>query len=164
MKKILIISLVILTAFAFAGCDKQAENPSIPENQQTIEADLFEVRDKIINDLSISDAILIESADLFDLYGISEDMLLQSASFVTMDGTFPHEIVMTQGKDSKTADTIESALSTRLSEVLLQSKSYDAENYALAQECKVVRKGEFVSIFLSPLQNDMLSVYNEFIK
>ncbi len=162
MKKFLIISLAIFLAFTFSGCE--SNNPATAENQPEINVDLTAVRDEITNTLSIQDAILIESADLLDLYGISEDILLQSASFVTMDGTFPHEIVMTQGKDSSCADKIEQSLTARLSEVLLQSKSYDAENYALAQECKVIRTGNFVSIFLSPLQNDMLSVYQEFVK
>lgn len=142
----------------------EPELKSESEQGNTGSVNLSEVRSEIISKVSISDAMLIETSAMAKLYGVSESDVKQSAGFVTMSGTFPHEIIMIEAVDSSSADDIANALSKKLNEVLNQSKSYDAKNYELAQQCRVNRKGNYVSLFLSPDHEAMLSVYNSYIK
>ena len=144
--------------------DTEPELKSESEQGNTESVNLSEVRSDIITKAGIADAMLIETSAMAKLYGISESGVKQSAGFVTMSGTFPHEIIMIEAVDSSSADDIENALSKKLNEVLNQSKSYDAKNYELAQQCRVNRKGNYVSLFLSPDYEAMLSVYNSYIK
>ena len=100
----------------------------------------------------------VSSSRLLDLYGIQESDLAQSASFVTMSGTFPHEIVMTEAKDAAAASRIANSLQNRLNEVLNQSETYDAETYALAQKCSVDTDGLVVSLLLTPDRDAMRKI------
>jgi len=46
---------------------------------------------------------------------------------------------------------------------MVQSKSYDAENYKLAQQCKVSVKGNFVTLFLSPDHAQIQTILDKYI-
>lgn len=127
-------------------------------------ANLSEVRTAILNACGITDQMMLETDALTRLYGIDASKVKQSASFVTMSGTFPHEIIMVEATDASAADAIAGQLQNRLSEVLNQSKSYDAHNYALAQQCRVVKNGNYISLFLSPEREKMSGVYSGYIK
>lgn len=126
--------------------------------------DLNAVREAILKECSITDAMMLETDALTRLYSVDASKVKQSASFVTMSGTFPHEIIMVEAIDEGAATEIASLLQNRLSEVMVQSQSYDAKNYALAQKCEVLRKGNFVSLFLSPEFEKMTVVYDSYIK
>lgn len=81
-----------------------------------------------------------------------------------MDGVFPDEIVMIKATDADAAKRIEEKLNKRLEEVKVQSESYDAENYALAQECKVIKEGNYVALFLSAKHADMEKIFQDAAK
>ncbi len=139
------------------------ENRETPKRQETA-VSLANVRSKMMSECGISDAMPIETSGLANLYGIQPSQVKQSAGFVTMSGTFPHEIIMVEANDSASADNIASHLQSRLTEVLNQSKSYDADNYALAQQCRVTRNGNFVALFLSPSHSALSAVYGRYVK
>lgn len=139
--------------------DSEADDPA----PDTDLVELEQVRQALIDQLEIADPLLLETEMLLDLYGISADLLSQSASFVTMAGTFPDEVILTEAVDESAAETVASALQRRLDEVLVQSKTYDAENYAAAQDCKVVQSGRFVTLVLSPKQAEMNDIIKGFL-
>lgn len=141
------------------------ENPESGSDEDAADKtiSLDHVRTAILEQLSIGDPLLLESEMLEGLYGIAPDMLKQSASFVTMSGTFPDEVILTEAVDDSAAEAVANALQKRLDEVMVQSKTYDAENYEAAQQCKVSRNGLFVALILSPKQADMTAVYEGFL-
>lgn len=108
------------------------------------------VRDKILSDLGISDYMEISMDRLLDLYGIQSADVAQSASFATMSGAFPGEVIIVEAVDADAASRIAAKLRTRLDEVLNQYKTYDADTYALAESCTVDTDGRVVSMLLSP--------------
>lgn len=143
---------------------KPEEKTPVEKNDVKASVSLKDVRGAILGKFGISDSMMLETDALGSLYGIDGSKIKQSASFVTMSGTFPHEIIMVEANTDADADFIEGILQTRLREVLNQSKSYDPENYALAQKCKVIRNGNFTALFLSPKNAEMLSIYRGYIK
>lgn len=152
-----------------AKAEQPVQNTPAPTKQeapkqQEASVSLANVRSKMMSECGISDAMPIETAGLANLYGIQPSQVKQSAGFVTMSGTFPHEIIMVEANDSASADNIASHLQSRLTEVLNQSKSYDADNYALAQQCRVTRNGNFVALFLSPSHSALSAVYGRYVK
>lgn len=139
----------------------EPENPPAPNPPQSANnVSLADVRSKIMSACSASDPLMLETSALSDLYGIQPSTVKQSAGFVTMSGTFPHEVIMVEAVNSDCASQIASLLQRRLGEVLEQSKSYDAQNYALAQKCSVMRNGNYVALFLSPDSEKMAEIYN----
>lgn len=146
-----------------AETSEAVESADVPtEEQAKVMPDLSAVRDAIREEQSLSDAIDMGPELLLNLYGIREEEIVQNASFVTMAGIFPHEIVMLEAADEAAADHIEEALNTRLKEVLNQAASYDAENFALAQKCRVERDGNLIVFFLSPAAESMEGILDSF--
>jgi len=143
---------------------KEDDKEVLPEEVDETDVALKDVRQKILDKCEITDSMFVETEGLPRLYNIDAGKVKQSASFVTMSGTFPHEVIMIEAVDDSAAEEIVSLLENRLSEVKIQSQSYDAKNYALALECKVVKNGNFLSLFLSPDHKEITSVYNEYIK
>lgn len=119
------------------------EAPAPEENTPSVntasEVSLPQVRSAILQKEGINDAMLLEADAMSALYGIDLSHIKQAAGFVTMSGTFPHEIIMIEATNAQSAASIEAALNTKLGEVMNQARSYDAENYALAQKCKVYK-------------------------
>lgn len=142
MKRILSVLFVVLLVLSLTGCGDTTTKTEV--------VNISYVKDQIATDLQITDAMEVDSSRLLDLYGIAEEDIAESACFVTMDGVFPDEIVMVRATDASAADRVEDCLNTRLDEVKVQSQSYDPENYAMAQECTVIRDGVVVALFLSP--------------
>ncbi len=122
---------------------------------------LSDVRDQILSELSITDYMEITTDRLLDLYGIQQVDLAQSASFATMSGVFPGEIILVEATDADAASRVAALLQNRLTEVLNQYKTYDAETYALAEACTVDLDGNIVSMFLSPDRSKMRGILTD---
>lgn len=124
-----------------------------------VTVDLNEVRAEMLETQNPEEPWMLETDALKNLYGIEAEDVAQSASYVTMSGTFPDEVILVQAVDEKAAERIQSALSARLSEVMVQSQNYDPDNYAAAQKCTVSVDGTYVALILSPDQEALRTVY-----
>lgn len=151
MKRTWIWLLSLCLLFSLAGCQKQSETPDV---------DLTAVREAMLEAQNTEDPYLLETDALLNLYGISSEDVAQSASFVTMSGTFPDEIILVRAVDEKAAERIAESLAARLDEVKVQSQTYDPDNYKAAQACKVDTNGLYVSLILSPDQEALTAIYN----
>jgi hypothetical protein len=125
---------------------------------------LAEIQGEIKSAVSASGAMDLDAMAISSLYGIDGADMVQAVGFVVMEGTFPHEAVMVEAKDSGAASRVEALLKAKHVSFVEQSKGYDAENYALAQKCKVVRNGNYISMFLTPDYEAMQAVYAKYIK
>ena len=137
--------------------------PETPPAETGTSVDLSAVRADIISQLSIADPLNLETDALLNLYGIDASLVAQSASFVTMSGTFPDEVILVEAVDEAAAATIQEKLQNRLNEVLVQSETYDPDNYQAAQSCQVRVNGLYVSLILSPKQADMAAIYATYV-
>lgn len=153
MKKwIIVCVLLVSVCVLFSGC---AEEPA----QEVNAVVLSEVRDAVLQGLDAEMPFMIETDALLDLYGIEGQWVASSAGFVTMNGTFPDEIILVEAVDANAAQMVREKLENRLAEVLVQSKTYDAENYAAAQACTVRVDGCYVSLILSPEYQQVSEIY-----
>lgn len=173
MKKSVGLCLVLICTIAMlcsCGTKANQQQERMPVNDaSTVEntdspVDLTVLRQSVIDTLAISDPLLLESSVLLDLYGIGEDMIAQSGCFVTMSGTFPDEVLLIEAINPTAATVIAEKLQVRLDEVMVQSKTYDAENYAAAQECEVTQKNCFVTLILSPKRAEIAEICQAIMK
>ena len=134
------------------------------DGNKTVNIDLAALKDRMISDLKITDAVDLSTDMLLDVYGIDTADVVESACFMTMDGVFPDEVVMIKAKDANAAGRVADMLKIRLEDVKKQSENYDAENYALAQKCSVQTKGVYVTLFLSPKYAEMTDLFNNAAK
>ncbi len=138
---------------------EKTEEPVVEKNQKS----LLEIRSEIKTKVSASGAMDLDASAISTLYGIDTGDMVQAAGFVVMEGTFPHEAIMVEAKDSKAAENIEKLLNVKYQSFVSQSKGYDPENYALAQKCRVERYGNHISMFLTPDFEVMKAVYTKYI-
>lgn len=202
MKK-LILLLVAIMVFTFAGCtedkpkEKEIENitrekeaqpkkeASEAEKEPSEEKEdsqeekkeeekkeepvvetktLAQIQAEIKTAVSASGAMDLDAGAISSLYGIESGDMVQAVGFVVMEGTFPHEAIMVEAKNAEAAARVENLLKVKHTSFVEQSKGYDAENYALAQKCKVVRNGNYISMFLTPDYETMQAVFKKYIK
>lgn len=167
MKKVCLIFVLLSVCLLLCSCTKKE---AVKTDEFVIETEktdslttLSDIRDEILTELKVEDSMPIETDSLNSLYGIDSSVVKQSASFVTMSGTFPHEVIMIEAVDKEAVKTVEAALEKKLAEVRVQSKSYDATNYKLAQQCKVNIKGNFVTLLLSPDHAQIQKILDKYI-
>ncbi len=126
--------------------------------------DLSALSNQIISKAGVEGAMPLPKERLTDLYGIAQADIASAGCFITVNGSFPEEAIMIEAKDSGAQSRIVSALNTRLADVMVQAQNYDAENYALAKQCKVITAGNYVALFVSPQHAAMESVFNAAVK
>lgn len=152
MKKwITVIALLVFVLLT--GCSEKQQAPALNP------VVLSEVRDTVLQEMNIQEPFLLETEALMNLYGIDAQWVASSAGFVTMNGTFPDEVIFVEAADEASAEQIRTKLQGRLDEVLVQSQTYDAENYALAQACTVMVDETYVCLILSPNHEQIAELY-----
>lgn len=144
--------------------EEKSQTELAQEKESSTSVSLEAIKNTIITIVGVADPLDVPTSRLSSLYGIEPSLVKQSACFVTIEGAFPDEIVMIEAVNEEAAVSIKSLLNNRLAEVKEQSKSYDAENYALAQQCSVEKKGLFVSMFLTPQHANMKVIYDGLVK
>ena len=154
MKKLVAIISLIMILCMLSACGS--------EEAKVI--DIAKVKSDIVSQLSIADPMDVKADRLMDLYGIEAKDVKTAACFVTMDGVFPDEIIMVEAVDASAASRVAEKLESRLAEIKNQSASYDAENYALAQKCKVTKVSNYVTLFVSAKHEDMQKIFDSAAK
>lgn len=163
MKKIVSVLIALLIACSFAACSGDSGNET-PDNNASVEVDLALVKTQMLQDLTPTDPIEIQADALLNLYGIAAEDIESAACYTTMDGAFPEEVVMVKAKDAEALKRIEEKMNNRIAEVKVQSQSYDAENYAIAQKSEVQKNGNYIAMFLSPDYDSLVEIFASYFK
>lgn len=132
MKRIVSLAAIVLTltmALSLAACGEEPgtnENTENGQNQTSSNetgktVDLAALRTQFVTDYSLTDVLEVETEGLNNLYGITEDMVKNSASFSASSGAaFAQEVVMVEAVDESAAATVAEKLETRLSTIAEQ--------------------------------------------
>lgn len=163
MKKILSLFLVLTLVFAFSSCGQKPEVPSTSEkmSQKETTIDINAVKDRIIAETQLPEPLEIKAEALCELYSIDEADVSEAVCVTTMNGTFPDEVIIIKAASEEAKQRISDILTSHLEDVKVQSQNYDAENYALAQECKVIGEGNYLALFVSAKHAQMEKIFNE---
>lgn len=148
MKKIICLLLALM--LVLSGC-----------GAEPVTKDITAIKDTILSQLQITDAMDLPAERLLDLYGIETAQIKTSACFITMGGAFPDEIVMVEATDAAAAKAVAEKLNARLADVKNQAQNYDAESYALLEKCKVTTTGTYVTLFISAKSEAMQSIFDK---
>ncbi len=155
MKKILSSLIILALVLSFAACGKAPKETVI---------DLTAVKEKITEGVELQEPMPLEVDALSDLYGIDSEDVTECEALVTMDGTFPDEIIMVKAANEEAKAKIVESFNSRLSEVKIQSQNYDETNYKLAQECKVLTEGSYVALFISANHAKMETIFESAVE
>lgn len=145
MKKVLsLLCAVILLVSALAACsgDKNADGASDVDLSQVL-ADINERFD--INDLKI----LENTDDLNRYYAIDGADVKQFAAELTTQASVYLEVIMVEAVDSDAAARVAVMLNNHLDTQLSTAKSYDADQVAAIENCKVTTNGNIAYLVIS---------------
>lgn len=154
MKKMTALLLCVLLMLVLTACGGKDVPASV---------DLAAVKAQLYADIPVTDPIELSTDRLNALYGITADTVSVNESFLVMSDIFPAEIVMIEAVDAAAADAIAAKLQTRLDSLKIQSQSYDAESYAIAQACTVMQNGNYVAMFFSEDGAAMETIYKSYL-
>lgn len=152
MKKFLSVILVLTVIFAFASCAEKT-----PE----ITMDINSVKNTIIEKAELKEPLEIDKENFCERYALDAADVSEVVCVTTLNGTFPDEIVIVKAANDEAKLRITESFSSHLDEVKVQSQNYDAENYALAQECKIIEKGNYLALFISAKHAQMEKIFEE---
>lgn len=122
-------------------------------------ADLAGVMADMKEKLTNTEMMDLSKEDLMPDYGIDPDDVKQFAVYIDSTGTKGDEIVLTEGKDDAAASRIQEKLEARYKQKEVEMKDYLPEEFAVLKECKVERKGNYVSMIVSPQHEELEKIY-----
>lgn len=164
-----LLALLLVLSLSACGGDTQTEETTSAEAGETTETteiaettapDLVALRDQMVADCGIADALNVETDALANLYGIDTTQVAASASFTAASGAaFPQEIVMVQAVDETAAAAIAENLTNRLTAIGEQAASYDPASLELSENCPVVTSGSYVGLFFSEHYDEMAAAF-----
>lgn len=163
MKKSICLLLSLLFVLSMAACSGgETNNPYYSKDTGLV--DLAALKGDMLKNFHISDPLDFDRNALLNQYGIQPEDVADLACFITLDGVFPQEIIMVRAGDAEAASRVKEHLQTRLEEFRVQSKDYDAENYAIAQKCSVLTNGVYVALFLTPDYDGLSKMFQAAMK
>lgn len=173
MKKILCLVLAAIMALALVACSNggsdaadETKAPAETQSQGVVDdrdIDIAALGEKMVTELNVEARKLSVDA-LGELYDIDTSDVADASSYIADGGSFPDEIIIVKATDSEAAARVQALLEARLETVREQSRNYDEQNYAQAQECKVMTSGSYVALFVSSQHAAMESMFEEATK
>lgn len=162
MKKFLSVILALTVVFAFASCTKNTDGEKpLSKLSSEITIDINAVKNSIIEKAELAEPLEIEAEKLCELYDIDPADVAQAVFVTTLDGTFPDEIIIVKASSEDAKKRITEKFNSHLDDVKVQSQNYDAENYALAQQCRIIEKGNYLALFISAKHEQMEKIFEE---
>lgn len=171
MKKILVCLIIMAFMIAAAGCNNggsthstdDAENTA-PGTNSAAQMDISVLKADILRQFEVEDSMDMPKDRLTDMYGFAQEDIQTSACYITMGGAFVEEIILVECTDSDAADRIEQKLNVKLSDARSQAQNYDAETYAMLEDCKVQRNETYVALFISGDAPQMQQMFDKAAK
>lgn len=162
MKKFLSLILVLTLILGLTACtEKTPEEKPSDKTPGEITIDINAVKNTIVEKTELADPLELGAEQLCELYDIDVNDIAEAVCVTTLDGTFPDEVIIIEAASNEAKSRITEKLSAHLDDVKVQSQNYDAENYALAQECKIIEKGNFIALFISAKHAQMEKILEE---
>lgn len=162
MKKFLSVILVLILILGLTACtEKTPEEKPSDKTPSEITIDINAVKNTIIEKAELTDPLELGTEQLCELYDIDVNDVAEAVCVTTLDGTFPDEVIIIKAANGEAKSRIIEKLSAHLDDVKVQSQNYDAENYALAQECKIIETGNYLALFISAKHAQMERIFGE---
>ena len=146
------------------SCGKTDENVDNNDSINNKDIDLIELQSKILDLVKEDEPLTIDKSSIADLYYFDNSLLDDSFGIITMEGSFPGEMIVCKAKSADDAKTISASFENKLADIKVQSKNYDEVNFQLAQTCKVVVIGKYVSFFVHAKHSEMEKLFEDSFK
>ena len=140
---------MLLIGAIFAGCG--AQKAEVP--------DLQALHDRILEETDAPTFISITPERLERVYGIRTEDYAQAVVVTCEDGLRIDEIWLVETKDENEAKRIEEMAKKRVEQLMQETENYLPDQYAVAKQAEIMKKGNLIALFLSPDAEKMASLF-----
>lgn len=140
MKKTALFLCLIMVLAVFAGCSSN-------DGGVTTDLSTKEMSDKIQESFPLTMPGEIDDTMLNDLFYVSSDLVEEHTSVMSLANISADNLVIVKAKSGKAAEVAE-GLNKRLEDVKASFEQYLPDQYAKAQEGKVITKGDYVFLVI----------------
>ena len=147
----LLFLLIALTLLLTAGCGGKKAAP----------ADMQGVWDSIQSSVELPGMRPLSEKRMMDRYGLDAASLPQVLVMVSEDSLRVDEVWLVEAADSAEAKELASSAEAYIQQVGQEQKDYSPEQYAVAEKGRVVVKGPYVGLFLSPHADRMAEIFED---
>lgn len=149
MKRLFALFFAVAVVLLIGGCSGNEEkNVSLPKV-------MSDIKQKITNTQMMD----LAESDLMPNYGISSNDVKQFSVYTDSTGAKGDEIILMQGKDSQAVLRIKEKLESRYRQKETEMKDYLPQEYAMLKKCRVRQDGSYVSLIVSPQQDELQKIY-----
>ena len=148
----IVMTIICSACSASSGGSKDSSFVSKPE--------------KIVNEIKskcdLPEMKTISTEQLFSYYGIKEDDVAYFSAVVASDSFSKDEVAVFEAIDEGEANTICDSLKKHYDKILKECSEYLPEEYTVVKDCKVVKDGIYVRLFISAQAEKMDEIYNSY--
>lgn len=150
MKKLLAMCLCAVMVLSLFGCSEKPDASQGDETggstAETVELNMEQVYKK----LGIQGMIELEESMILNLCGVAAEDVNQAVVAICEDSLKTDEIWLMEAKDADAAEKIVKAANNRLDTKGAESITYSPEQYAVVQKAKLLQKGNYIALIVSP--------------
>lgn len=154
MKKVIIVFLCVLVLALSAACgsDKASDNVAI---------DIDALYEKILSETSTDSMSILSEKKLNTYIGLSSDLYSASVVALCGDSVLADEIWLVEATDADALKEITALAEERLEQKALEMENYLPDQYEIVKQAKVVTRGLYLGVFVSPEADAMAKLFNE---
>ena len=152
-KAILLLLSTLLLLLA-AGCGGKKAAP----------VDLQGVWDTIQTSVQLPGMRPLSEKRMMDRYGMDASALPQALVMVREDSLRVDEVWLVEAADDAAAKELAASAEGYIRQICKEQKDYSPEQYAVAERGRVVVKGPYVGLFLSPDSDRMAEIFEDALR
>ena len=157
MKKLIAMILAACMLLCLVGCGDKAPVETQAITEDALSAKQTEAKEPAnmekIYDLmaaQMPEMILMDETTMLNFCGIQAEDCVQVVAAICADGLITDEVWLIEAKDQDALDRLKALAETRLQMKGEESITYSPEQYAVVQEAKILTKGLYMAMIVSP--------------
>ena len=148
MKKLAAVFCTVMLLLGLTACSGEAKS-----------ADLSAAMEEMKAVLENTEMMDLTADNLMPQYGIDSADCKQFAVYIDSTGLKGDEIVLLEGVDADAASRLKEKMDERYRQKENTMKDYQPEEFAMLKECKVEQLGTYVSMIVSPQDEELEEIY-----
>ncbi len=155
MRRIIALCLALLTALSLAACGNKPADQNTPPAITDMEQMYTEIQNKV----QMPEMLKLDAGMMLDYCGIRQEDVKQAVVAICADSLRTDEIWLLEAVDEAAAGRLMELANKRLQKKGEESKEYSPEQYAVVEKAKLLQKGNFIALLVSPDSEEMAKVF-----
>ena len=159
MKKYLKLSVVLLSlilSISLCSCNVAL----VPDEQPLVKEIVSEIQKQC--ELPIMEEV--SEYQLGHFYNIDKTDVAYFSALVSTDSMSKDEIILIEALTESEANAIRDRLNEHYDNLLSETKEYLPDEYEIIRNCKVVKDGIYIRLFISKDADKMENIYNSYMQ